>query len=97
VVVATLPEGTSCRAHVVEGTPEFVDATNGDYHLVRTLPGVDMAPALGGLDLDGNSRDVDLPDIPNGWGTMDVGAYEIQDRTNACAAADTVFCDGFEL
>ena len=81
---------------IVEGVPSFVGASNGDYRLVRTSPGVDMAPALSGVDLDGNPRGVDLLDIPNGWGTMDVGAYEIQDQISACSAADTIFCNSFD-
>ena len=82
---------------IVVGTPNFVDAANGDYHLVRTSLGVDMAPALDGLDLDGNPRSVDLLDIPDGWGTMDVGAYEIQSQVQlGCAVADTIFCNGFD-
>jgi hypothetical protein len=82
---------------IVVGTPNFVDAANGDYHLLRTSLGVDMAPALDGLDLDGNPRSVDLLDIPDGWGTMDVGAYEIQSQVQlACAVADTIFCNGFD-
>ncbi|HEV7490927.1 MAG TPA: hypothetical protein VGO25_08985, partial [Rhodanobacteraceae bacterium] len=81
---------------IVEGTPAFVDVANGDYHLVRTSPGVDMAPVLGDVDLDGNPRAVDLLDIPNGWGTMDVGAYEIQTQIGTCAISDTIFCNGFD-
>ncbi len=81
---------------IVEGTPDFVGAASGDYHLARTSPGVDMAPALSGVDLDGNPRGVDLLDIPNAWGTMDVGAYEIQDQISVCSAADTIFCNGFD-
>ena len=82
---------------IVVGTPTFVDAANGDYHLQRTSMGVDMAPGLDGLDLDGNPRTVDLLDIPNGWGVMDVGAYEIQAQVkSSCSVGDTIFCDGFD-
>src|SRR5262249_9537728 len=47
------------------------------------------------LDLDGNARNVDLPDVPNRYGPMDLGAYEVQ-TDDACANPDTVFCDGFD-
>jgi len=83
---------------IVAGTPVFVDAVDGDYHLVRTSPGVDMAPALDGVDLDGNPRTLDLVDVPNLFGPMDVGAYEIQVQgLLGCAVADTIFCNGFDL
>ena len=76
------------------GTPSFVDATNGDYHLQRTSIGVNYAPAgTTSRDLDGNARVVNLPDVPDVYGPMDVGAYEIQ---SSCAVADTIFCDGFD-
>jgi len=82
---------------IVDGAPEFVDAANGDYHQARTSLGVDFAPANDGTDLDGNPRTVDLFDIPDRWGTLDVGAYEIQTQLpGSCSAADTVFCNGFE-
>lgn len=86
---STLPVGTG----VIQGEPTFVDAGAGDYHLQRTSLGVDYAPGASGTDLDRKPRTVDLPDVPNEYGPMDLGAYEIQ---LACAQADTIFCDGFE-
>jgi len=84
---------------ILAGAPLFVDAANGDYHLQRSSPGVDEAPALDGLDLDGNTRTVDLADIPNDFGPLDLGAYEIQTQLPppGCAVADTIYCNGFEL
>src|SRR5574337_830141 len=38
---------------------------------------------------------VDLPNVFDGYGPMDLGAYEVQ-RVFACGASDTIFCDGFE-
>jgi len=87
--ISTLPS----EASIVLGEPEYVALPNGDYHLVRTSPGIDFAPAAGGLDFDGRPRDMNLPDVPNQFGPRDLGAYEIQ--TN-CSSSDTVFCDGFE-
>ena len=86
---STLPnDGT-----VVLGTPEYVDGANFDYHLLPASPGVDFAPAAGGIDLDGKPRDIDLVVKPNLFGPRDLGAYEVQ---NICYHVDTVFCDGFD-
>jgi hypothetical protein len=83
------------HAGIVDGAPLFVDAANGDYHQARNSPGVDFAPANDGMDLDGNPRTLDLFDVSDHWGPMDVGAYEIQ--IQGCAGADTIFCNGFEM
>jgi len=83
---------------IIEGEPTFVDAANGDYHLQTTSLGVDFAPTgTTRLDLDRNTRVVDLPDVTDTSGPLDLGAYEIQvDTVLGCANADTVFCDGFD-
>jgi hypothetical protein len=79
------------------GAPTYVNAGGGDYHLAPTSMGVDMAPALDGVDLDGGLRTVDQLNIPDVWGPMDVGAYEIQTKILfGCAVADTIFCYGFD-
>lgn len=80
-----------------QGQPSFVDEAGGDYHLQRSSLGVDYAPSAGGVDLDGNPRTIDLNDIPNVFGPLDLGAYEIQTQAaGACSAADTIFCNGFD-
>ena len=82
---------------IIDGAPLFVDAANGDYHQARNSPGVDFAPANDGVDLDGNPRTVDLIDVPDQWGPLDVGAYEIQTQEKfTCSVADTIFCNGFD-
>lgn len=83
---------------IIAGTPSFVDAAHEDYHLVRDSPGVDYAPASGRAhDLDLNPRAIDLADVPNLFGPMDLGAYELQDGGVAsCVIADTIFCTGFD-
>ncbi len=83
---------------IMQGTPLFVDAANGDYHQQRTSLGVDIAPTIAGVDLDGNPRTVDLLDISNVFGPTDLGAYEIQTQLppSACSVSDTIFCNGFE-
>jgi hypothetical protein len=90
---ATLPQA----AGIDQGEPDYVSAGNvdyhlNDYHLKPTSSGIDFAPAAGGVDLDGNKRDVDLGEVPNNYGPRDLGAYE---RQFVCSA-DTVFCDGFQ-
>ncbi|MGA9420743.1 MAG: hypothetical protein WBW61_00140, partial [Rhodanobacteraceae bacterium] len=93
---STLPD----TVYVQEGEPTFVDPANGDYHLVPTSLGVDSAPMETNgtpTDLDRKRRVVDLPNVPDNFGPMDLGAYEIQlDTVLGCANADTIFCDGFE-
>jgi predicted outer membrane repeat protein len=95
---STLPD----TAYIHQGTPSFVDAGNGDYHLLPASEGVDSAPAQTGsaaipADLDGQVRVVDLPTVPNSFGPLDLGAYEVPlSAVLACAAADTIFCDGFD-
>jgi len=93
---STLPNANS----IEQGEPSFVDAANGNYRLLPTSLGVDFAPVDSSFyattaDLDRNPRVVDLPNVFNGYGPMDLGAYEIQ-RVFACGANDTIFCDGFE-
>jgi hypothetical protein len=88
---STLPS----RPDIVVGAPDFVDGSNGNFRQLPSSLGVDFAIASGGVDLDGNARDVDLPETPNFLGPRDLGAYETQ-RTFACGAADTIYCDGFD-
>lgn len=85
----TLPSPPS----VLVGTPDFVDLANGDYHLAPGSLGIDFAPAAGGVDLDGRTRDVDIPTLPNLFGPRDIGAYEMQPT---CSHPDTIYCNGFE-
>lgn len=58
--------------------PRFVDSGRGDYRLRAASPGIDASmPAPSPFDLDGQSRNRDLP-IPDGLGPLDLGAYERQ-------------------
>jgi hypothetical protein len=66
---STLPSPPS----VLVGTPDFVDPAN-DYHLAPGSPGIDFAPAAGGVDLDNRTRDIDIPRLPNLFGPRDIGA-----------------------
>ncbi len=71
---STPDEGTETGSNLVETDPFFVDAENGDYHLMPGSPAVDVADSdppggLGEFDLDGEDRD---------WGgRVDIGAYEV--------------------
>jgi hypothetical protein len=87
--------------YIEQGEPTFVNASTGDYHLLPSSLGVDDAPIDNTLpnttDLDRNMRVVDLSDIANNFGPMDLGAYEIQsDGSPTCIVSDTIFCNGFE-
>jgi hypothetical protein len=93
--ITSLSSGTQVR----QGAPSYVNAAGGDYHLQANSPGVDFAVRGGGpsgfngptTDLDGNPRDVDLPDIPNVYGPRDLGAYEVQNEagfTGVCGPAN---------
>ena len=96
-VLATSLSTLGSGIGLVDGEPTFVDAASGDYHLERTSLGVDFAPTQGGVDLDGEPRTIDLPDIANHFGPMDLGAYEVQvGGVLTCARTDTVYCDGFD-
>lgn len=90
--VSTLPAAPG----VLAGQPTYVNAAAGDYHLALNSLGVDFGPAIVGddRDLDLLPHDQDIPEVPNVFGVRDLGAYERQ-RTFACGAADTIFCDGF--
>lgn len=96
-VLAADLDGLPVQNDVVQGSPLYVDAASGDYHLQRTSPGVDFAPRGGGTDLDRQPRDIDLGDIVNVFGPRDLGAFEIQTQLpGSCYLADTVYCDGFD-
>jgi hypothetical protein len=87
--VNAFPEGSP---GIVDLEPQFVDAVDGDFHLLPTSPGVDFAPEIDGIDLDGNPRTVDLANIGNVFGPADVGAYEIQ----AQGVTDLILQNGFD-
>lgn len=84
-----------------QGEAQFVDAANGDYHLMPTSLGIDFAPADTGsiyyykFDFDRKPRDVDLIHVADAYGPRDIGAYERQSFFT-CGAGDTLFCNGFD-
>jgi len=90
---STLPAG---NPGILAGSPYFVDAAHGNYHLAPfAQTALDFAPnSFGDADLDGYPAGIDLPAIPNTFGPSDLGAYERQ--LSACYANDTIYCDGFE-
>ena len=89
----TIPQGSTN----LFAPPLFVAPANRDYHLMPNSPAIDVAPASTGelSDFDLAPRNVDLPQIGNVDGPLDLGAYELQ-SIPACAAPDTLFCNGFD-
>jgi hypothetical protein len=82
---------------IVTGTPAFVDAANGDYHLAPVnQPALDFGPDSIDYDLDGGVPKVDLVTQADVFGTADLGAYERQNLFYNCGTYDSVFCDGFD-
>jgi len=80
-------------ADVLRGTPHFMDIDHQNYHLHFTSLGVDEMPARidsNTHDLDANPRSLDVPQISDGAGPRDLGAYEVQLWPN-----DTIFSNEF--
>ena len=92
--ISTLPLDPT----IISGDPSFVDAANGDYHLLQYSLAVDFAPPVTGddRDLDNLPRDQDIVGVPDALGVRDLGAYERQVGAGDCGAADTIFCNGFD-
>lgn len=73
----------------VIATPEFRDASNGDFRLLPSSAAIDFAPFTPqSFTRDGFPRNFDSPDRPNRFGTQDLGAYEY--------FIDRIFVGGFE-
>lgn len=89
--ISTLP----AAAGIDQGQPTYVDAAHYDYHLQPTSTGIDFAPAKGGIDLDGNPRDVNLSGVQGNPTPRDIGAYERQNRFQ-CGTSDSIFCNGYD-
>jgi len=76
VPTTTIDDSNNC----IHDDPQFVDPTNGDYHLQSTSPCIDegnnsLVPSGVDKDLDGNQR---IVDGGSGTATVDIGAYEYQ-------------------
>ncbi len=67
----------------VEGDPEFVDASNFDFHLLKDSPAIDA-----GSSLDAPDFDYDLVSRPKGEG-VDIGAFEFTDSDNVTPTPGT--------
>ena len=96
--IAGLPQN---NPSILQGTPAFVDAVGGDYHLAAIpQPALDFGQGANydyAPDLDGLSAPVNLPAIPDYFpGGADLGAYERQNLFFNCGNNDSVFCDGFD-
>lgn len=89
LVLARNATGASPTDTILIGVPRYRPST---YELAENSPGVDFTIPLGGTDLNGHARDVDLPGVPNVHGSRDLGAFESQDA----GSIDRVFVDGFD-
>jgi len=82
---------TATRVLVTD--PKFTDRDNQDYTLVDNSPAIDycdtqwVAPLY--TDIQGNARNIDLPVIPDVYGSVDAGAYEN-------VSSDIIFINGFD-
>ncbi len=76
------------------GDPHFVNAAAGDYRPAADSPLLDRTwnSSIEPTDIDGVPRAVDLPDVPNVLGEVDIGAYE----RALDVAPDAIFRHDFE-
>ena len=87
-VLARNRDGAPVGDDILLGQPSYLD---GIGRLQPASLGVDYAPAGGGVDFDGNPRDVDTAGLPDQYGPRDLGAFESQ-----LAVLDRIFASGFE-
>jgi hypothetical protein len=86
---ASLPNSTT----ILQADPRFIDDAHPfapNLRLRPDSPALDFAPVPAGvaIDRDGQARASDFPGVPDAFGPVDLGAYELN--------ADLVFVDGFE-
>ena len=87
-VLAQNRTGAPAQSEFLIGRPTYADAYG---RLAPQSLGIDYAPAGGGVDLDGNPRDVDTIGRPNTHGPRDLGAFE-----NQTGVFDRIFASGFD-
>jgi hypothetical protein len=80
--------------YILEGDPRFVDPANGNFQLMANSPALDIAPVdedheVTLQDLARAGRVVDLPQIENLAGPLDLGAWERQE-------VDILFSNDFD-
>lgn len=83
-------------AAILIADPRFTDVKEEDFHLQADSPAIDFCRFANDgpdLDLDGNPRGVDAPQVPPYVpdATYDLGAYEWQP-----GITDRIFADGFD-
>jgi len=80
-VIASETASLGSGPDTVVADPRFIDPARGDYRLRAASPAVDFAPAIPGFDdydVEGLTRDLDLPIKQNLFGEADIGAHERQ-------------------
>jgi|GEM_PF-5241848 len=73
------------------GNPQFINPTNGDYHISANSPAIDVCQNdiwSDSPDIDGQQRNVDHVPTQNILGTQDLGVDEYH-------TPDLIFADGF--
>jgi hypothetical protein len=87
IITNSLVKSVTCGTQdsgVMTGTPKFVDAANGDYHLAYNSPCREKGLVLGWMadatDLGGNPRLVNLLGRAAADALPDLGCYECQER-----------------
>lgn len=90
-IIDDLNFGNPLPPTVMRVDPEFMDAAAGDLRLAADSPAIDYAPTdpAAPLDLDLLPRGIDLPEVGNLHGPIDLGA-----RERPLSAA--IFGNGFE-
>jgi hypothetical protein len=80
------------RPDIRVGDPRFLAQGAGDFRVAANSPALDSAGVADAptLDLDGVTRVIDQPGVPNRLGPMDLGAYERAIDT------DVIFVHAFE-
>jgi hypothetical protein len=77
----------------ISADPQFVDAANGDFHLLPTSPCIDAGARVEGLtqDFEGDPRPLDGTSEPRGDGSdYDIGADEYVPDTDGDGLSDLV-------
>jgi hypothetical protein len=92
----TTGDPSTCDDFQTTADPMFVNAANGDFHLLEGSPMIDAgnpaAPPTGDVDFDGDDRALDgTPECSGNVQRRDIGADEFAAPLPDCIAPDTSF------